>query len=61
MMKSLGCHVHLALSSLCADKEGQAMVEYALILFLVALVVIAILGTLGTTFSSMFSTVVSEF
>jgi Flp pilus assembly pilin Flp len=37
------------------------MVEYALILFLVALVTIAILGTLGATVSAMFSTVVSEF
>jgi Flp pilus assembly pilin Flp len=37
------------------------MAEYALILFLMALVVIAILGTLGTTVSSMFSTVISEF
>jgi Flp pilus assembly pilin Flp len=43
------------------DERGQAMVEYALILFLVALVAIAILGTLGTTVSSMFSTVISEF
>ena len=47
--------------SVRTDERGQAIVEYALILFLVALVVIAILGTLGTTVSSMFSTVVSEF
>lgn len=44
-----------------SDEDGQAMVEYALILFLVALVAIAIVGVLGTTVSSMFSTVVSEF
>jgi len=37
------------------------MIEYALILLLMALVVIAILGTLGTTVRSMFSTVISEF
>jgi Flp pilus assembly pilin Flp len=47
--------------SVRTDERGQAMVEYALILFLVALVAIAILGTLGTTVSSMFSTVISEF
>jgi pilus assembly protein Flp/PilA len=42
-------------------EEGQALVEYALILFLVALVVIGILGTLGGAVSSMFSVVNSEF
>lgn len=42
-------------------EEGQALIEYALILFLVALVVIGILGTVGLRVSSMFSTVVSEF
>jgi pilus assembly protein Flp/PilA len=31
------------------DKEGQSLVEYALILALVAIVVIAALTTLGTT------------
>ena len=61
-MLALFMHRHrLLLLSVRADEPGQAMVEYALILFLVALVVIAILGTLGTTVSSMFSTVVSEF
>jgi Flp pilus assembly pilin Flp len=42
-------------------EDGQALVEYALILFLVALVSIAILGTLGGAVSSMFSVVNSEF
>jgi Flp pilus assembly pilin Flp len=36
-------------------------VEYALILFLVALVCIAILGTLGVKVSSMFNTVTDDF
>jgi Flp pilus assembly pilin Flp len=52
----------LAVLSLMRSREnGQAMVEYALILFLVALVSIAILGTLGGAVSSMFSVVNSEF
>jgi Flp pilus assembly pilin Flp len=49
------------LRRLFTDEDGQALVEYSLILFLVTLVVIAILGLLGATVSSMFSTVVSEF
>jgi pilus assembly protein Flp/PilA len=42
-------------------EEGQALVEYALVLFLVAVVMIGILGTLGTAVSSMFSVVNAEF
>jgi len=42
-------------------EEGQALVEYSLILFLVGLFVIGILGTLGGAVSSMFSVVNSEF
>lgn len=49
------------LDSVRRREEGQALVEYALILFLVALVVIGILGTLGGAVSSMFSVVNSEF
>jgi Flp pilus assembly pilin Flp len=50
-----------ALRSARGREEGQALVEYALILFLVALVSIAILGTLGGSVSSMFSVLTSEF
>jgi Flp pilus assembly pilin Flp len=42
-------------------EEGQALVEYALVLFLVAVVAIGILGTLGIAVSSMFSVVNAEF
>jgi Flp pilus assembly pilin Flp len=42
-------------------EDGQALVEYALILFLVALVVIGVLGAMGGTVSSMLSVVSSEF
>ncbi len=36
-------------------EEGQGLVEYALILVLIAIVVIVILGILGTQVSSIFS------
>jgi len=39
------------------EKEGQGLVEYALILFLVAVVVIAILILLGPQIGSVFSTI----
>jgi Flp pilus assembly pilin Flp len=41
------------------DDEGQALVEYALILMLVALVSIAVLGTIGTTIRGIFEAVVA--
>jgi pilus assembly protein Flp/PilA len=39
------------------EEEGQGLVEYALILFLVAVVVIAILIILGPQIGSVFSSV----
>jgi pilus assembly protein Flp/PilA len=50
-----------SLGSVSRREQGQALVEYALVLFLVAVVVIGILGTLGTAVSSMFSVVNAEF
>ncbi len=38
-------------------EEGQGLVEYALILVLIAIVVIAVLTILGTTVSSVFNTI----
>jgi len=40
-------------------EEGQGLVEYALILVLIAIVVIAILTVLGTQVSEIFSTITS--
>jgi pilus assembly protein Flp/PilA len=40
-------------------EEGQGLVEYALILVLVALVVIVILAILGPTIGNTFSNIVS--
>jgi Flp pilus assembly pilin Flp len=41
-------------------QEGQAIVEYALLLFLIAVVSVVILGLLGTRVSSIFNTVVQD-
>jgi len=40
-------------------EEGQGLVEYALILVLIAIVVIVILGILGTQVSTVFSRITS--
>jgi pilus assembly protein Flp/PilA len=40
-----------------AREDGQGMVEYALILMLVAIVVIVIVSTLGKTVNNVFSNV----
>jgi pilus assembly protein Flp/PilA len=42
-------------------EEGQALVEYALILFLIALVSIAVLSALGTQVSGVLQSVVDGF
>ena len=44
----------LALASLRAREDGQAMVEYALLLALVAIISIAVLTVLGGSVSSIF-------
>jgi pilus assembly protein Flp/PilA len=41
-------------------EEGQALVEYALILGLIALVVIGVVTSLGTEVSSAFSSIVAS-
>ena len=40
-------------------EEGQGLVEYALILVLIAIVVLVILGILGTQVSTIFSQITS--
>ncbi len=41
-------------------EEGQGLVEYALILVLIAIVVIAILALLGPMIANVFSSIVSS-
>lgn len=60
MLRLLPGRAYLALSSLRDREEGQAMVEYALILFLVSVVSIAILTTLGGKVSSVFNEIVDD-
>ncbi len=45
------------LRSFFAKEEGQGLVEYALILVLIAIVVIGILTVLGNKVSQVFSTI----
>jgi Flp pilus assembly pilin Flp len=60
MLRMLPTKAYLALASIRDREEGQAMVEYALLLFLIAVVSIAILTTLGTKVSSLFNEIVTD-
>ena len=60
MIRSLPTRAYLALTSVRDREEGQALVEYALILFLVSVVSIAILTTLGGKVSSVFNEIVKD-
>jgi len=53
--KQIPMRLYLALTALRDGEEGQAMVEYALILALVSVAAVAILSTLGSSVSSIFS------
>ena len=43
------------------DQRGQGLVEYAMILALVALIVLIVLSLFGTAVGNMFSTVITSF
>ena len=57
MFRSLPMRTYLAVIGLRERQEGQAMVEYALLLALIAVVSIVVLGTLGTKVSHIFSNI----
>jgi len=57
MLRSLPIRAYLAVVALRDREEGQALVEYALLLALIAVVSIGILTTLGKSVSSIFSQV----
>jgi Flp pilus assembly pilin Flp len=40
-------------------REGQSLVEYALILFLVALAIVTALGAFGTALAGLYTSIVS--
>jgi len=54
-VKTFPIRMYLALTSLRDREEGQAMVEYALILALVSVAAVGILSVLGTSVSSIFN------
>jgi pilus assembly protein Flp/PilA len=53
--KQIPMRLYLGLMALRDEEEGQAMVEYALILALVSVAAVAILSTLGNSVSSIFN------
>ena len=53
--KLIPVRLYFAFTALRNNEEGQAMVEYALILALVSVAAVAILSTLGQSVSSIFS------
>jgi pilus assembly protein Flp/PilA len=58
--KLLPMRLYLALKDLRDGEEGQAMVEYALILALVSVAAVGILSALGTHVSSIFNEINSD-
>jgi pilus assembly protein Flp/PilA len=57
LFRSLPMKAYLALVSMRDREEGQALVEYALLLALIAVVSITILTALGKNVSGIFSTI----
>lgn len=57
MLRSLPSRVYLTVAALRDREEGQALVEYALLLSLIAVVSIGILTVLGTQVSAIFQSV----
>jgi len=57
MVHSVTSRVYLAVAALRDREEGQALVEYALLLSLIAIVSIAVLTALGTNVSTIFSNI----
>jgi Flp pilus assembly pilin Flp len=61
VLRSAPLRSYLALARIREREEGQALVEYALILFLVSIVSFSILTTLGGNVSSMYSRIAHDF
>jgi pilus assembly protein Flp/PilA len=57
MFRSLPLRAYLAVAALRDREDGQAMVEYALLLSLIAVVSIGILTALGTSVSAIFNSI----
>ena len=61
LFRALPMRAFLALQSVRNREEGQAMVEYALLLSLIAIVSIGVLTILGTKVSSVFHEINLDF
>jgi pilus assembly protein Flp/PilA len=59
-LHSLHMRAYLAVAGLRDREEGQALVEYALLLSLIAVASIGILTTLGKSVSGIFNTINGE-
>jgi Flp pilus assembly pilin Flp len=60
MLRSLPTRAYFALSAARDGEDGQAMVEYALLLFLISVVSIAVLTLLGHRVSSLFNEIITD-
>jgi Flp pilus assembly pilin Flp len=60
MLRSLPIRAYLAVTALRDREEGQALVEYALLLSLIAVASITILTTLGHSVAGIFSKINAE-
>jgi pilus assembly protein Flp/PilA len=60
MLRSLSIRTYLAYRSLKDREEGQALVEYALLLSLIAVAAIAVLTVLGTRVSAIFDKIAED-
>jgi pilus assembly protein Flp/PilA len=60
MLRSLPTRAYLTLVSARDREDGQAMVEYALLIFLIAVVSIAVLTLLGRRVSSLFNEIIID-
>jgi Flp pilus assembly pilin Flp len=60
-LRSAPLRSYLALARLREQEDGQALVEYALILFLVSIVSLSILSVLGGHVSSLYSRIANDF
>ena len=60
MIRSLPMRAYLAVAALQDREEGQALVEYALLLSLIAVASIGILTTLGHSVSGIFNQINNE-
>lgn len=57
MVRTFTSRVSFVVATLREREEGQALVEYALLLSLIAIVSVAVLTALGTNVSTIFSSI----